>query len=157
MVNHPRNIYLQNKLNNQLSMEEFPLCCGIKVINGFGYSHNNVFLQDFPKKLIDERLDYLISLSKKVGLVLIALASEQVLEFNDLLISKGFKPAIKDFYHPGHESYITLYALENYPEKNKNYKKEEECSLAKEPTKKRKSFFSTQNRMASLEMRQKSM
>lgn len=99
---------------------EFPKCCGINVIGGFGndgftaYSYSK---EDIQKYI---RFDF-----RTKGLTLIALNEKQVIAFGDIVEAEGFKPLVEDFFHPGHMSRITLYGRITFTE-------EEACKRIKE-------------------------
>lgn len=78
---------------NHLKFVSFPNCCGITVLNDFGWSLSNIGANKNKKlkiKEILEEVEYYNGIRKR-GLILIALNNEQNNVFSDILLKIGYK------------------------------------------------------------------
>lgn len=113
---------------------EFPKCCGIDVVGGFG---NDGFLINHSYTP-DEVRDFIRVKSKTKGLTLLALNEKQIPLLEDVVLNEGFNVLVENFFHPGHLSRITLYGRVNFTEKEaqkkiKDQKEfEEKCRIQRE-------------------------
>lgn len=102
---------------SHLRLNAFPTCCAINVISNFGYSSTALDKYSPDIKDIEEHLDQLIE-QAGVGLLLVALDKKQKAKYADLMKEKEFRILVEDFYHPGHNSWVNLYALAIHAEKD---------------------------------------
>jgi len=113
---------------------EFPKCCGIDVVGGFGndgFAFNHSYT---PEKV----RDFIRVKSKTKGLTLLALNEKQIPLLEDVVLNEGFNVLVENFFHPGHFSRITLYGRVNFTEKEAKKKIEdqkefeEKCRIQRE-------------------------
>lgn len=113
---------------------EFPKCCGIDVVGGFG---NDGFPFNYSYTP-DEVRDFIRVKSKTKGLTLLALNKKQIPLLEDVVLNEGFNVLVENFFHPGHLSRITLYGRVNFTEKEAKKKIadqkefEEKCRIQRE-------------------------
>lgn len=113
---------------------EFPKCCGIDVVGGFGndgFRFNHSYTPDEVRNFIRVK-------SKTKGLTLLALNEKQIPLLEDIVLNEGFDALVENFFHPGHLSRITLYGRVNFTEKEAKKKIadqkefEEKCRIQRE-------------------------
>lgn len=113
---------------------EFPKCCGIDVLGGFGNDGFPINHSYTP----DEVRDFIKVKSKTKGLTLLALNEKQIPLLEDVVLNEGFNVLVENFFHPGHLSRITLYGRVNFTEKEAKKKIadqkefEEKCRIQRE-------------------------
>lgn len=116
------NSLLTGDSKAKMYTDEFPNCCGIKVVNGFGHD-------GFPSRRSYDIKTIEVYISKKAkeyGLQLIALNDKQIPIIEHVLLKHGFEILVKEFYHPAHDSRITLYGRKSYSEEEVLAKKKEQ-------------------------------
>lgn len=103
-----------------LTTHNYPLCCGIFIAGG-ARDGNGVYASsytDAQKEAFRLELQRQKSKAVSVGMLLIALNSQQTPACHPLLLEEGFKDLTGPFYHPGHRRHITLYGYEVHPSKH---------------------------------------
>lgn len=94
-----------------LRFNNFPDCCGMKVLSFFGGSTTNYATRE---KLTHNEISNDLDKAREWGLgkeynFFVALAEEQLDHVEPVLKAHGFQKIISNLYNPGHKSRLTLY------------------------------------------------
>ena len=96
---------------NELVCSPFPLCCGIKIINGFlDDDLDETGISKKEMKETEKTIQNYIS-NKGTGVYLVALNQFQKEHYHDLMIKLEFQEMVKDFYNPNSGNIVSLYGI----------------------------------------------
>ena len=98
-----------------IESDEFPMCCGITVIHGFGWDgthrYHNEGTEYYEEGASDAQIRQAIIRYRRLrALALIAINNKQYEKFGHVLKERKLKlTLVTKQYHPSHRSYIYLY------------------------------------------------